>query len=439
MKVTIIGAGCGPQTWSGEARAALCAADLIIGPSRVLDWAQVILTQDIPPMIPEYRPCEIAQHLRESSAKKPCILYSGDVGFYSGAAGLVSYLEEYGAAEQITDPKACGPADMHICVLPGISSVQLLSARLKRPWQDWRLCSAHGTDCDPVYEVIQGTPVFFLTSGKEGPAELCRQLTEAGLGWLKVTVGENLGACVRKTEGMEPAENTKTAIGHHEERITTMPAQVCAELEFAPLNVLLAEAAPRLPARTPGIPDESFLREKVPMTKQEVRAAALAKLAPGPQDVCWDIGAGTGSVSVELALQARSVWAVERKAEALSLIRRNREKFCAWNLHVVEGAAPEALKDLPRPNVVFVGGSGGNLREILAVIREANPLARVLVSAIALETLQTAVEAMQQLGWEVSVTQIAVSRTHKAGGLHLLTALNPVFLISATEQDLAAE
>ena len=281
--------------------------------------------------------------------------------------------------------------------------------------------------------------MFFLTSGKEGPAELCRQLTEAGLGWLKVTVGENLGACVRKTEGMEPAENTKTAIGHHEERITTMPAQVCAELEFAPLNVLLAEAAPRLPARTPGIPDESFLREKVPMTKQEVRAAALAKLAPGPQDVCWDIGAGTGSVSVELALQACSVWAVERKAEALSLIRRNREKFCAWNLHVVEGAAPEALKDLPRPNVVFVGGSGGNLREILAVIREANPLARVLVSAIALETLQTAVEAMQQLGWEVSVTQIAVSRTHKAGGLHLLTALNPVFLISATEQDLAAE
>lgn len=436
MKVTIIGAGCGPQTWSGEARAALCAADLIIGPSRVLAWAQDILEGDLPRMIAEYRPREIAQYLQKSGAEHPCILYSGDTGFYSGASGLVSRLEEGRFTEWISDLKESGAAELQIRVLPGISSVQLLAARLKRSWQDWRLCSAHGTDCDPVYEVMQGKPVFFLTSRKEGPAELCRRLTEAGLGWLQVTVGENLGAGVRKTEGMESVD---AAAVNNAERISTMPAQVCAERAFAPLNVLLVEAAPRLPARTPGIPDESFLREKVPMTKQEVRAAALAKLAPGPQDVCWDIGAGTGSVSVELALLARSVWAVERKAEALDLIRRNREKFCAWNLHVVEGEAPEALKDLPCPDAVFVGGSGGNLREILAVIREANPLARVLVSAIALETLQTAAEAMQQLGWEVSVTQIVVSRTHKVGGLHMLTALNPVFLIAATEQDSAAE
>lgn len=166
------------------------------------------------------------------------------------------------------------------------------------------------------------------------------------------------------------------------------------------------------------------------MTKQEVRSAALGKLAVGPEDVCWDIGAGTGSVSVELALQSRSVWAVERDAEALALLRANRQRFCAWNLRIVEGCAPEALEGLPVPSAVFVGGSGGELPLILQAVHNANPRARICVSAIALETLNAALRGLTALGYETEVAQIAVSRCRPAGTLHLLTAQNPVFLIT---------
>ena len=188
-------------------------------------------------------------------------------------------------------------------MLPGVSSVQLLSARLGLPWQDWNLVSAHGADCDPVAAVSVGRPAFFLTGGALGPGEICRRLSAAGLGELSVTVGENLS--------------------YPEERIESGTAAEFAGRTFAPLSVLLAEAAPTLPRRAPGIPDGEFQRSKVPMTKQEVRSAILGKLSVGPEDVCWDVGAGTGGVSVELALQARSVWAVERDVEALELLRSN--------------------------------------------------------------------------------------------------------------------
>ena len=143
-----------------------------------------------------------------------------------------------------------------------------------------------------------------------------------------------------------------------------------------------------------------------------------------------DVGAGTGSVSVELALQCREVWALEREERALALIEENRKKFGAWNLQIKAGEAPEALKDLPAPDKVFIGGSGGKLREIVSMVSAANPNARVCISAIALETLHTALAILQELGYEAEVAQISVSRARKAGELHLLMAQNPVFLIT---------
>ena len=166
------------------------------------------------------------------------------------------------------------------------------------------------------------------------------------------------------------------------------------------------------------------------MTKREIRAAALGYLAVGPEDVCRDIGAGTGGVSVELALQSQEVWAVEREPEALELLRANRERFCAWNLRLIEGAAPEVLSGLPAPDAVFIGGSGGALSPILETVHRANPHARICVSAIALETLHTALSRLSALDYETEVAQIAVSRSRPAGDLHLLAAQNPVFLIT---------
>ena len=194
---------------------------------------------------------------------------------------------------------------------------------------------------------------------------------------------------------------------------------------------MLAQAAPRYAPRCPGLPDEAFIRGGVPMTKQEVRAAALAKLAAAPGDTLWDVGAGTGSVSVELALAAPRgrVFAVECEPEACELIRANREKFSAWNLHLTQGRAPQALEGLPAPDGVFIGGTKGELEAVVAAALAKNPDARICISAIALETLSAAVAALTGHGLEAGVTQVAVSRTRAAGKLHLLMANNPTFLI----------
>lgn len=398
MTVTLVGVGCGTEaTLTQEARRALLAADYLIGARRLLDELSGEYTAN---RAAATKPQAIWELLAASGAERPCVAYSGDSGFYSGARSLLPILRAHGAAAN---------------VLPGVSSVQALAARLGRPWQDWKLVSAHGVECDVLAAVSLGRPAFFLTGGALGPSALCGRLAEAGLGALPVTIGENLT--------------------YPDERILTGRAADFAGRECAPLSVLLAEPAPRAPQRAPGWPDDAFERgDKIPMTKQEVRAAILSKLAVSPEDVCWDVGAGTGSVSVEMALMAREVWAVECKPEACGLIRANRARFFTHNLHVVEGLAPEALASLPRPDAVFVGGSNGSLPAILRVVHAANPEARVCASAIALETLSAAVDAMTALGYDVEVTQVSVSRTRAVGTLHLLMAQNPVFLITGTSR-----
>jgi len=387
-----LGGGC-PETMTAECAAALQNAGCILGAKRLLEHLPQGCTEN---RIAAVRSQDLLDAIR-GQVGDCVVVFSGDAGFYSGARGLLPLLAGAGIPAR---------------VLPGISSVQLLSARLGRPWQDWELASAHGTDCNVVGAVSRGKPAFFLTGGTLGPAEICQRLVNAGLGFLPVTVGENLSS--------------------PEETITSGTAVELAGQSFPSLSVLLAEAAPQSPRRCPGFPDEAFVRGQVPMTKQEVRAAALSKLAAASGEVLWDVGAGTGSVSVELALAAPGgqVFAVEYNEEACSLIRANREKFCAWNLHLVQGRAPEALRDLPAPDGVFIGGTKGGMEEIIDLVLEKNGAARICISAIALETLSAAVAALTSRGLEANVTQIAVSRTRPAGKLHLLMANNPTFLIT---------
>ena len=202
---------------------------------------------------------------------------------------------------------------------------------------------------------------------------------------------------------------------------------------------MLAEAAPRPVRRSSGLPDDAFERtEHVPMTKQFVRAAIMAKLAPGQDDVCWDVGTGSGSVAIEMALQAGAVYSVERNPEARELAGRNRAALGAWNLRLKEGSAPGVLKDLPAPDAVFIGGSGGTLREILALVQEKNKNARVCISAVTLETLSDAVCVLEEFGYETDVVQIGISLSRKVGkkgngkktSLHMMTAQNPIWLVT---------
>ena len=395
MNVTLIGMGSGqPENLTLQGLAALRQADLILGARRLLAVLPAGCTEN---RAAAYRPDEVAELLQTSGAENAVLVYSGDTGFYSGASSMMEKLEALGVRAR---------------VLPGLSSIQLLAAALGRPWQGWNLVSAHGRTCDPVAECMQGRPTFFLTGGSEDPATLCAQLAAEGFGDVQGVVGQCLGT--------------------PEEKLFRGSVKELAAGRFNSLSVLLVEAAEVLPRRAPGLPDEAFERGDVPMTKQEVRAAVLAKLAVRPEDILWDVGAGTGSVSVELALAAPRgrVYAVECRPEGCALIKANREKFRTRNLVLVEGLAPDALSDLPAPDAVFIGGSKGSLSAIVDAALDKNPDARICVSAIALETLSAAVAALTAKGRTVQVSQIAVSRARAVGGLHLMMAQNPIYLIT---------
>ncbi len=395
MKITLVGMGSGlPGSLTAQGLQALQTAGLILGAKRLL---QNLPDGCTPNRKPIYLPDEVLACLQAEPCQTAALVYSGDTGFYSGAAALVPKLRAQGA---------------EVTVLPGISSVQLLAAALGRPWQNWHLVSAHGCACAPAAECRSDRPTFFLTGGRNtSPAALCEILAAAGFGAVQATVGENLGT--------------------PQQKVITDTVQTLAGGSFAPLSVLLVEPCPKPQPRVPGLPDEAFIRGKTPMTKQEVRAAALAKLAVAPTDTLWDVGAGTGSVSVEMALAAPmgQVYAVECDADACALVRQNQAKFAASNLMLIAGKAPEALQNLPAPDAVFIGGSKGNMQAIVDAALAANPQTRLCIAAIALETLQQSIAALAAHGLAAQVTQIAVSRSKAAGSLHLMMANNPVFLI----------
>ena len=468
MNITLIGTGCGtPATLTEEGKHALERADVIFGAARVLNGLPDVCTRTIDSSrkkTVQAKPkqfCDLlAGYVEEGTIENAAIALSGDSGFYSGARILKErILERFG--------DFC-PVE----IIPGISSVQMLAARLGIPWQDWNLVSAHGVDCDPVHEIMKGRATFFLTGGKYTADVICRELVEAGLGDLRVTVGENLsylhedknvstdtghaGSILTSDPGTKiehvdsfSASDPDTRNGHvgsiltsdpdmKIENIVTGTASECAERSFSDLAVLLVDTKTPdgkqlIQCRRPaGMPDDVFARGKVPMTKMEVRCVILGKMAVSENDVVWDIGAGTGSVSVELAMQARQVWAVERRDEAVELIRENREKFGRWNLRIVQGEAPMGLKELPDPDAVFVGGSGGHLGEILHEVWRRNGRARICISATLLETLQESLAAFAEREIEPDIVQIAFTRSEKVGGRHMMRAGNPIYVITGS-------
>ncbi len=397
MRITLVGVGMGNgNTMTREARAALSGADVIIGAERLLaDLPGEFGGEKISLAIPEKIAAAVEAH---PGWNHVCVALSGDVGFYSGAKKLLSLLEKHAPA-----------------LVPGVSTPQYFAARLRRPWQDFRLASAHGVPCDVLAEALNHPAVLFLTGGETTPSVIASELCAAGLGEARMTVGENLS--------------------YPEERIVSGTARKVAETTFAPLSVALVENDRTFTRDvcSPGIEDEAFMRGDAPMTKREVRAVALSLLRLKTDSVLYDIGAGTGSVAVEMALQSRRgrVYAVECEPGAFELLQRNKTIFGVYNMIPVAGMAPDALAPLPAPDAAFVGGSKGKMRAILETVLRKNADARLVVSAIAIETLSAAMDAMRELGVrDVEVCQVAASRTAVRGGYHMLEARNPVFLIS---------
>ena len=348
---------------------------------------------------------DILAALEQSGAENAAVLLSGDTGFYSGAKGLRPLLLEAG---------------MEVETFPGVSSLQYLCAKIGTPWEDIHPASAHGRACAPAELVARHGRVFFLTgeTGDQTPRALCAALEQAGWGKARAWVGSRLS--------------------YPNEEIFSGAVEEFSRRDFPPLSVLLVQGEPACPpAGTFGIPDSGFVRGQVPMTKEEVRAAALSKLRVAPGGTYWDVGAGTGSVSVAISALARDgrVLAVERDPEACGLILENAARFGAGNLTLVQGEAPAALGDLPAPDGVFVGGSGGSLEDILKTALEKNPRVRVVVAAVTLETLSRGAALLDALPFAgVEVSQITVARARELGRYHLMTGQNPVFLLSGEGQ-----
>lgn len=186
---------------------------------------------------------------------------------------------------------------------------------------------------------------------------------------------------------------------------------------------------------THGLPDREFVRGDVPMTKEEVRSVSLSKLHLKRDSIVYDVGAGTGSVSVEAAIQADQghVYAIERNEEAVALILQNQRRMKVDNLTVIAGEAPDVLEELPAPDCVFIGGSKGHMKEIIQTVAQKNPKVRVVINAIALETLAEAVKCCDEVKvTEEEIVQISVAKSKSVGSYHMMMGQNPVSVISFT-------
>ncbi len=394
--VTVLGTGTGSEGMlTIEADRACREAQKIIGAKRLTES----LARYGKPCEHAIFPADIARAVFSGSEERIVVAMSGDTGFYSGTKKLLPLLR---GAE--------------VRVLPGISSVVYFCSRLGIGWDDATLISAHGRSCNYLAKIRKNPKVIALTGGDATANVILDDLCANGLGSVRVTVG--------------------TDLSYDAERIVSGTAEELRGSAFPPLAVLMAEnpAAVCCPV-TSGWPDSAFLRAEVPMTKQEVRAVTLAKLGVTKTAVCWDVGAGTGSVSLEMAECAEDgvVYAVEQKDAACELIEKNKQHLGISNVCVVRGTAPEALAELPAPTHVFIGGSSGNMKEILELVLRKNPQARIVINTVTAESFAEAVTLLRALPFtDTEIVELSAAHGRGVGRYHLMTAQNPVFVISMT-------
>ena len=381
--IDVISAGPGgAELLTAQAKAAIENAEAVFCAQRNADLVSPDKRRPLTPFEDAMAAMEGLTH--------PAVLVSGDAGLYS----MLGLLTRHFGRECLR-------------VIPGVSSLQAFCARLSIPWQNAKILSAHGRDCAPealCHYARTNPAVLLLLDGEHDPHWARRSLDAGGLADLPLTVGERV----------------------------SLPDECIASYEnrpYDPLSVALIQnerPLPGLPAI--GLPDDAFLRGKTPMTKREVRVQVLSSLQLPPDAVVWDVGAGTGSVSVECARQCPlgAVYAVERDADALALIEQNKQQFHLQNLHVIPGEAPEVLADLPAPTHVFLGGTGKRTKEIYDALPSG---VRVVATAVTMESAQEFAALLP----DYEAAQIAVSRLEKVGAYRMFRASNPVFVFSAVK------
>lgn len=393
-EIYLVGIGMGTNaTLTQEAKDVIESSDLLIGAKRMLEGFKLLNKQQYVAYIPR----EIGDFIRAHKGyKKVAILLSGDVGFYSGAKGLI---------EELTDFK--------VQLIPGISSLVYFCSKLKMPWEDVCLTSVHGKDTLLIPRIKRERKTFALLNGPDSLKELCEKLNYYGLGEVILHIGEKLS--------------------YKEERIISCKAYELKDFNFDKLLVVLIENSTPDTKVFEQIEDEAFIRGNVPMTKSEVRTVSISKLGLTKDAIVYDVGAGTGSVAIEMALKSPDikVYAIEKNEEALALIEKNKQKFIADNLNIVSGLAPKALEELPVPTHVFIGGSSGNLKEILDVVFSKNNAVKVVLNTVSLNTIAEVMALIEEGKYEtLDIVQMNISKAKKLGKYQMMMGQNPIYIVT---------
>ena len=446
LQITLAGIGMGAEALlTEEVRNRIAEADYVFGAKRMVESIKKLckqdaktynyyLSKDIIPVI---------ENIQENSAKI-VILFSGDTGFYSGCGKLYNELCKH---------KGMGKAE----VLPGISSLSMLSARTGISWQDAKILSTHGVEpalwkSRLLDAAKHEKKTFFLTSGVADVEEIGNLLSSefAKEEWknLKIYLGYQLSYPQEWVRCLTVDELCKLINRDHndgwqdslqnslqEDPQDQLQDQLQDKPEEGLYAGMLINEQPKKHRLTPGYPDDVFIRGQVPMTKEEVRSVSICKLHLTEDAVVYDIGSGTGSVSVEIAaLSPRvQVYAMEVNGEAVSLLEENCKQFGLHNVKCIKTKAPDGLEDLPVATHAFIGGSKGNLREILWTLYRKNNHMRIVVNAVSMETICQMQELLKELPVEQEeILQLSVTKTKQLGGYHMLQAANPVYIYAFT-------
>ncbi len=414
LRVSLIGMGMGAEgILTQEAKEKIQRADVIFGAQRLLEEVgeekekyPYYLAADIIPQLTKI----VKEGNRYSPYMEAAVLFSGDTGFYSGASKLYEELKRDLEEKRL---------EADIEMLPGISSMSYLAAKTGMSWQEAVVVSLHGRKANILETVRREKKTFVLVSGLIDMKHLGELF--AGEEWreLRITAGYRLS--------------------YPEEEIMELTPSMCGSLKKEGLYCCFIENS-RAAAQviSHGLKDASFFRGRTPMTKEEVREVSICKLGLKLNSILYDVGSGTGSVSVECARLSGDirVYAIERDREAVNLIGKNSELFGLTNLEVIEAAAPEGFEYLPAPTHAFIGGSGGRMKEILTALYEKNPFLRVVINVITLQTLGEITGLLEEFPVkEEDIVQVQINRAKKAGPYHLMQAENPVYVISFNFQE----
>jgi precorrin-6Y C5,15-methyltransferase (decarboxylating) len=399
--VAVIGIGLSPEDLTARHWQIIRAADILVGGKRLLDYFKDSTARK---MTIDKNIAEAVEFIKDRMATQAVVvLASGDPLFFGIGSILVDAL-----------------GSQNVVIYPNISSVAAAFARIKEPWSKVRVVSLHGRKSErELYHALdEENVVVVFTDPSHNPAWIAKRLVEENL--------ENLMFCVLES------------LGTADEHFRWYPPAQAAEAAFAEPNLVIIKRCPEdLPTKQAphlGMPDDCYAHEKGLITKSEIRAITLAKLRLLPDHILWDIGAGSGAVSVEAALLVNrgKVFAVEKNPERIKQIEINKSLFGVKNLEILQAAVPDGLGQLPRPDRIFIGGGGQALKTIItSAVSFLKPGGRIVVNTVLLPNIQTATDTLTDLDYTAEVVQIQINRSRKMPWAQRLEAQNPVWIISA--------